>query len=304
MSVNRVDSLAAVVVGSTILTQVRRKSINPAIQLVLEQMGGATQPSFAGLLQQGPMLSFGTTEIARMLGISGVGTIDIPGTAASVASYWGKVAASKSYAAGSAHDRERILAGMLIPRRIGVRQGQAADFDVDVTPIWDGTNNPIILDTNQALPTGVISQMFHQGPISISGSAISGCLGATLNFGFQIGVEFGDGDTWPTFTYSLSNSPTLELSFPSRAAFNTLGLSGGALTSTGAILYLRSIERNKKAYSDASLQHIKIQIPDGCVYPGQGSAEVARRGEFAVTVAGTTDGSNAALAITTGVAIS
>jgi hypothetical protein len=302
MSVTRVDTLAAVTLGATTLTGVRRKSVDPAIQMMLERMGGANQASFAGLLQQDPGITYSCTDIARQIGVTGISTLDIPDGIASVISYWGKVANKKTYTAGSAHDRERVLAGMICPLRINAQQGRFAEMDMSVLPIYDGTNNPIILDTAQALPTGVVSQAFTLGPVSVNGTTVDGGLSATLNFGFQIERIAGDGDTWPTFVATLANDPTIELSTPNRALFNQLGLSGGAITAN-VVLYLRSIERNKKAYSNASTQHIKFTVVDGVAYPGQGSAEVARRGDFSATIVCTTDGTNAALQVATGSAI-
>lgn len=294
MSVTRVDTMAAVVMGATTLTGVRRKSVDPAIQIALEMMGGATQPSFGGLLQQDPGISFGITDIARMLTVTGVGTLDIPGSVASVVSYWANMENKKTVTAGAAHDRERILAGMIVPMRINARQGQFAEMDVSVLPIYDGTNNPIIFDTAQSLPTGVVSQAFTLGPVSVNGTAVNGGLSMVIDFGFSIERIAGDGDTWPTFVCTYANAPRIELATPNRALLNQLGLSGGNITAD-VVAYLRGMERNKKAYANASAQHIKFTAVDGVAHPGVGSAEVARRGEFAATIVTTTDGTNAAL---------
>jgi hypothetical protein len=293
--------MAAVVIGATTLTGVRRKSVDPAIQYMLETMGGATQPSFAGLLQQDPGITFSITDIARMLGVIGISTLDIPDGVASLDSYWGKVTNKKSYASGSVHDRERILSGMICPLRINAQQGQFAEYDISCLPVYDGTNAPIVFSSNNALPTGVVSQAFTLGPVSVNGTLYEN-LNATINFGFQIDRIAGDGDTWPTFVATLANAPSIELSHPNRAALGILGLSGLPITAN-VVAYLRSIERNKKAYSNASTQHIKFTIVDGVAHPGMGSAEVKRRGDFSTTIVATTDGTNAALQVATGQAI-
>lgn len=302
MSVTRVETMAAISIGATTLTGVRRKSVDPALQYMLEIMGGATQPSFAGLLQQEPGIAFATTEIARMLGIIGTGTLDIPGGVASVISYWSKMDNKKTHGVGSVHDRERILAGMIVPLRIVAPQGQFALFEFSVLPIYDGTNNPIILDTAQALPTGVISQAFTLGPVNVNGTPVDAGLSLMIDFGFNVERITGDGDTWPTFACSYSNAPRMELSTPNRALLNQLGLTGGNITAD-VVAYLRSIERHKKAYSNASLQHIKFTVVDGVVTPSAVSGEVARRGEAGAAVVCTTDGTNAALQIATSSAI-
>lgn len=302
MSVSRVDALAAITIGSTTLTQVKSKDIDPGIRLQLESMGGSVQPSFAGLLQQELAFAFTTTEIARMLGICGVNTVDIPGTATSVASYYAKLLNTKTYAGALSHDRDRILCGMILPTRITARQGQPAEMEVTVVPVYDGTNNPVIQDVNQTLPTGVVSEMFTLGPGSINGVAVNGGLNVSVMFNWNLDKEFGDGDTWMSWCASLGNSPHLELSTPNRVLFNQLGISGGAL-SQPAIFYLRSIQRNKVAYANASAQHIKMTMNDGCAYPGRWSGQVGRRGEQPCTIVGTYDGTNAALAIATAQAI-
>lgn len=308
MPVVQLHTLGAVVlVGSSSVTlrQVRSKSHDTGISVQREWAAGEIEPTFVYLSEANPMLTFETTEIARLLTRTGGDCLAIPdGTAlTSVDLYLTQIEKHKRRTAGTTHARERIVSGMLCPRRIVAREVGLATAECQIVADYDGVNDPVVHTDAVALLSGGVDEAFVLGPVKINGTLVESSVSIALDFGKGISAIRSDGEIYPTFAFETQRAPAIQIGSNSIEVQQLLHPLGVAQGVTDSIVYLRKVQKNGTRVADGVAEHIGLTLDDGIVVPMGNSARNNSPYEFNYLIVPSHDLVNATLLINPATAI-
>ena len=316
MSVGDVHTLYACNIAPTtvadaiFIDQVANQSIDPGIQEILSSGDGQVDPTHVATMQQAPRISFSTSKLATLLAeatsaflLNGL-KIDSDVTYDGAEFWFQKIAEGGTRTAGANHIKMTVNEGLLLPRAITAAQGGIASIGLDTIITYDGTNNPIVIATGQALEGAPsISELFTLGPVSLNGTTINGVQSVSIDPGLVEIVQFGDGQVWPTFVGIMQRQPLITLTTLDVAAFNTFGLSGTAQSATDSVVYLRKIAEGGTRVADDTAEHIKFSIDDGKIIPRAIAGANGAPQMMQLELRPTWDGTNAIIVIDTASAI-
>lgn len=307
MALSTKYTLAAVQAAGTLISGIKNQSINFGIQAVANQSDSSPSPRFIATLRQAPAVEFLTNDVAAALGVAGYAGLRLTsGTVLNM--FLQKVAAggTREAAASLVHEKITLTEGILIPTSLQAGLDDFATIGYRAHAIYDGTNAPLILTPNQALAgVGALAAGFVAGPVSINGTSIGGIQSISVDFGIQVMLDYADDaeGQWPAFASIGEIRPRLRIETKDLAAITALGLEGVAQTGTDSLVYLRGCENQEKRYANASAQHIKIAVDAGQAYLDQTAGPHNDAQVHTIVIDPVYDGTNAIIAITTGVAI-
>lgn len=306
MSISNLWMLGPVVTPGGQINQIKSYQPDPGIETLLECSDGQVDYNYAAVMMQSPKLSFETTAIARALALSGFAGLAI---AAATDFWFQKIAPGGTRTGGLTSFKMTGTKGILIPTSLECEDKQPARLNMDLVLISaDGLTAPIAVTLPGALGSTLpaitaADQMFVNGPISVNGTAVEGVKSTRVDFGFQLVVEHGSGEAYPTFVGIRKRQPRITF----RTTDVTLLAAGAFVAAQGAtdsVVYLRKMAQNGTRVPDATAEHIKFSIDDGMIYKttvGGGSEEEPQMSQ--VTIEPTWDGTNDVVALSTASAI-
>jgi hypothetical protein len=286
--------------------QITDFSISTAIQELLLGSDGAVDPTFVAVGEQRPRAAFTTSMLATVLakcGISGLAiAADVDEFGADM--FFKKVVEGGTRETGSNHLRLRIAKGLLVPRTLNAPHNGLATLGLELIATHDGTNNPIVIATSQALAgTAGVSEAFTAGPVYINGVQLEGVQNISIDFGITEMVLGSDGLVWPTYVAILDRKPVIRVRTIDALALNTFGLTGAAQGITDSLIYLRKISQGGTRVANATAEHIKVSVDEGLISVDTVRGSHPNQLESEVTIRPTYDDANAILAVTTASAI-
>ncbi|UCG33297.1 MAG: hypothetical protein JSU68_01450 [Phycisphaerales bacterium] len=194
-------SLYAVGIGTEgTIRQISAQGMDPAIQKALLSGDGSVEPTWASVIQQEPRATFTTTQIKTVLDLVWPYGYVIPTNSQPLDLWFRKRAAGSTFASGSDHVKCTINKGLLVPQVIRATQGQPATIDCEVVILWDGTNDPIVIEADQALDdlSPVVSEVYTLGPWWIDNVKYEDSIqDFTFDPGLRIETVKGGGKVWP-----------------------------------------------------------------------------------------------------------
>ena len=300
MGVDNKHSLFAAVVDSTTLGGISQENISLGTQALGEPRGGELYTRQQAVVAQAPRAGFSTDHVAAGLDLCGVAGISISALGSGLMLYLQKISKTGPVA-GSVHRKFTIVDGVMVPTSLSVSHGGNATLGFDAVATYDGSNDPLQIADDQALPTqSTVVQTFTLGPTTIGAVSLDNIRSLEVNFGLQVVAEGADGDIWPTEAAIVAIEPTITLRGidPKWLKAANIPLTGKATTHANTTIYLR--KRTATGFvADATAEHIKITA-DGLVYVDDAaSASGIDSAETSLILVPEYDGTNAPIVIDT-----
>lgn len=167
--------------SATVLDEMMSFRPRSGIRQALLSSDGMVDPTFLGVMSQEARMSFTSAKLATLLGLNTSAfliagkPITSDGTHAGLTLYLQKMLQGGTRDTGAVHKKLSCTLGMLLPRTLSAQQGAHAQLEVEVVPVFDGVNNPIVITDSVSLPTATtITELFTLGPVKVNGSAVEG----------------------------------------------------------------------------------------------------------------------------------
>ena len=276
----------------TIVWQTSEVRVNPGIERLV-QGAQSVDVAFAGAVRQVPMLTFDSPAIARMLGVIGWSGANID----QVDVYFRLLEHGGAVKAGEVHTRVRLYDTLSVLRRIRATQFQEATASFESIAVYDGTNLPLAIANNVALPayTAAHIEKFTVGPAEFHGTDVDNVQSIEVDTGITEEIVGKDGDVYARLAAVRERQPSVTVNTFDASALSTIGVGGAS--KDNAIFFLRALTNKGAPASDSAPSHVKITAVDSHV-------TIEDMGDMtAINCQPVWDGSNDALSFETAQAI-
>lgn len=254
---------SATIVGS--LTSVSAPIDNEVLK---EETAGSAFVDQISVVSQKPRIAFNSFDLPKLiskLAVSNftgfVATEDVgkPGIALYQALY-----SDHQLASGSTHRRLRFAKSHTRVNRISVAHRQDAQIECESVAIYDGSNDPVLIEGSQALPTLPASPgRWTIGSVNIGGNAISCNIQLDFDFGVSVDAFGCDDDIWDTEFHVQQTAPTVTITSldPTNFSDSKVILEGLVGTQANTIIVLKKRTPHHASYvDDATEEHIRINF--------------------------------------------
>ena len=264
---------------------------------------------FAAILAQAHRFSIVNSALATLLAeasgkyLTNALPIDSGGETPGAVMWYKKRADLGTFASGAAHIKCTVASGMILPRGLNVAVNSLATMSQDLVAIYDGTNEPVVTATGQAIAgTPGADEYFTLGPVYIDTTEVEDAQGFAITAGLAERLRFGSKyPTWPTYLGIAARQPSVTVNLLDVTWLNTLGLAGSGHEIT---LFLRKLENKAKTYADNTANHIKLVINEAHVSVDTISAQFSGEAEPGLVITPVQDSSdNDIIAVTIDTAI-
>jgi hypothetical protein len=276
-----VFDLYAVSVNGSLIGGVTEQSGSAGSEARGEATSGALYPVLMSLVGQRPGATL--TTLALKSAIDMLGLTGVPIGVAGAILYLQKREEGGTRASGSVHRKYQAASGIVVPRRLRCGHQQDATLEIEIVPIYDGTNAPIVVTDNVALPTQVPALdegRWTMGPVTLGNIPLPGKQAIELDFGIELDIEAADSDLYPTHVSVRSIHPVLTLQGITPAwvaASGAIPMTGQAAGHANSTVYLRKRANGGTFVAAATEEHIKFTVcglvaPDELFRVGRGAA--------------------------------
>lgn len=309
--VSRVHGIYGVELGKVspvLLEGITAQSLRTGSEVVGEPTSGDVYPRFISLRAQNPGGNFSTQSIALGLDEIGLVGLDIASLDTFLNLFAQKHAEGGTRSAGATHRKYTIHEGMITVDTINADHQGDAVLAYNITPSYDGTNNPIVEADAQSLPAFPITadqKRFTLGPVTLESVVIEQIKTLEVNFGIVIKVEGADSDIWPTHVSIEQIQPIITM-----RGIDTEWLKVGNIPFTGLFLtnantkfYLRKRALGGTFVADNVAEHIEFETQGMAVVEDIIDAAGNATGESNIIVTTNYDGTNVPLVIDTAAVI-
>lgn len=296
----------------TVIDQILSQNIDPGLTEMLESGDSSLDNGHVSASNQAPTIRFSTSAIAKALDATGVGGLVIAAeeTATSVDLYFRKRVLGSGFASGSEHLKMTVNLGVLVPVTVSGTHPDRAEIEYMLHVLYDGSNDPILLDKEQTLPdlSPAISNIHTIGPWWVNNTKLIGMRSLTVNFGLNVATKASDGDVWPTSGYIESRGAsmtgqTTDLEILDRT--DGVGILG--TVQTGGEFAIRAFLRKKvkggQVLIDATAEHIRFSVAVSRVSPQEFGGEHQGDATAGLLVTPTAPVGNDPIVYTKGVAV-
>jgi len=232
-----------------------------------EYSASDVMPLYTGSHSAAPQLRFKTPQIKKFLdhidvdsvcGDESSGNLDIMYRA-------GTNKGTRVATITTSHLRARMTSNAWIAlESISAKDGELAELDGRIQPVWDESNNPIIWTAGVAnAGTAAAGDLFGLGPIKLQGSFIEGVMGWDLNLNLEYEEIRGDGKGFPVYLAVKRARPVLSFDTTDRAVMATYGAAGTALS--GLSFFLRKKAISGINVANATEEHIEFTAQSGTI---------------------------------------
>ena len=294
----------AVKIDTTVLGGQTQGTVQTGTQTRGEAADGAVYPRTQSIVGQNPGASFTTLAIAAALDAVGPTGLAIVG--AGFSAYGQQHAEGGTRETGANHRQYLISKGIIVPTGISCDHQGDAQISYAVAAVYDGVNNPVIINDDVALPAiASDDQRFTIAKCTIAGVLLPDIRSWGLDFGIDVQVEGGNSDIWPTMSSIRSIRPVLTLRGIDIEWFKAanIPLVGKLATQANTTFYLRKRLSGGDFELDASAVHIKFNAA-GLVHidqPVDGNTNSPSEANLVLVT--NFDGTNAPVVINTASAI-
>lgn len=294
---------AAVVIGSITQTGL------PIDQEVLkDQTGGRFYPEQLTIASQKPRMTFNSFDLPKVIdafGLTGRLLQDAagkPGLALVQQKHL-----NGSVASGSVHRRLRFPRSHARINRLSVSHRQDAQVECEGVALWDGTNNPVMIEGTQALPTLPSSSgRWTIASVTVEDVVIECNIQLDIDFGVQVDVFGCDSDIFDTHFHINQIAPMINITSldPENFANAKARLIGLVGTQANSQIVLRKRTPSQASFvADATAEHIAINFA-GVILPNDvHSASANQKAQSTFRIETVWDGTNAPLVFDTTYAI-
>ncbi len=226
--------------GTLGLLDVQGHTLNPGSNVAKYMPGGAVDPAAHVLSNADPSITFTSRDLKTIFDdVSLSRGLEI--TAESTIRFQERDNAGTFLAgATETHEEFTVQAGFLYPTSISASQDDdGAVCELTLFPTWDGTNNPIIHNTGQAISevTPTFNRVFFLGPVLENSVAIGGVQSIQINPGITYTPKRFNGDPYARLGAITMVEPTISVTIAKIDARGDVNKFLRALTGT-LIAYL------------------------------------------------------------------
>ena len=277
-------------------------------EVVSAATGGRSYPEQISVVSQKPRFTFGTHDLPKVIdafGLTGRRVTDgvsKPGIALYQAKY-----NDSALASGSVHRRLRFCESYNMIRRLTCSHRQDATAECESIALWDGTNNPVVIEGSQALPTlPASSGRWTLGAVTIGGIDLTCNIQVDIDFGISLDVFGCNSDIWDTHLNVNEIKPMISITALTPDAFADAGVPLIGLVGAHAdtVIYLRKrLARQAGFVVDATEEHISITASGILLCNDAHNAQANQRAQATFQLHCDYDGTNAPLVFDTTAAI-
>lgn len=304
MSVNAAYSLYAAKIGSAFIDQMENQNYDAGIEAMLIQANGQVYNQFAAIGLAQPKLSFDTSNLfsvftAGMLGYQvGAGL-----TNTTAVFYWRQFQAQGGYKSGNFQESMTMHSGLILPRRLTANTGERAVIQMEVLPLFDGTNTPFVVVSGVALPAGspAIGHVHTAGPCILNGVKFSGIQNLTIDFGIKEMLLKSDGEGYNSFIGVPKVDPVIEFETYDLGAIAALGQSTNITSTT--TFFLTAVQSGGMRYDYSSTEHMSVGVTAGMIYVENAESRTGEVAKAKVKLQTIFDGTNLPITFNTATAI-
>ncbi|MDQ3288916.1 MAG: hypothetical protein M3Q42_11800 [Pseudomonadota bacterium] len=253
--------------GTLDLLQMQGFAANPQAQVSRRYVGGAVDPK-AHLLASGkPQVSFGTRDLATLLGTVNplLGLASAAG--GSTFRLQERDEGQGVFLTTATHETLSLAKSHLLVNSLSARQDDAegAIAQCVAHALYDGTNEPILHATGadfSLLTPPAFTSEFFMGPVYHNGVQVAGVTEHSVEFGTQFMPFATDGDIWPRKGYVARRAPVIKFSTLKVGQVAALSKSLRALSGTLAIYFWKAVDNAARVAVGSSL-HVKVSCATG-----------------------------------------
>ena len=307
--ISELHVLYAVKVGATLLGGVTGQSVGLKTELRKDSANGLPYTTHLAIASQEASGSFDTRSIAAALALCGALGVDISTLAGGLIFYDQKMLQGGTRALTLAHRSKTINAGILYPTKLTVTHGNSdAVLSYAALPIWNGTNNPIVLTEDITLPAGPTdAERFTLGPVTVGGVVYDQLHSLEIDFGAQVRGESADGEYWSRYARIDAFSPRIVLRGKKVKWFKDTGgvpMLGAVHTHANTSIFLRKRAAGGTFVADGTAQHVKFTAAGLATIDDPATYRDIGPGETTLALDLYYDGSNHPIVTNTATAIS
>lgn len=293
----------------TMLGGIKGQVIETQPEVRNDTSSGEVYPTHLALVAQNVRATFSSTDLATclaLIGITGLALTD--DNPLNLYAYAHALGGSRT--AGATHRSYTFNSGIVVPRRITADHQGDARIEYEVLPVYDGTNDPVVITDTVTPPTnGTDTARFAIGGAAIEGIAFSHFRSWELDFGLIVDQEGADSDIWPTFVSIQEAMPVfrfrgVDVEWLKAAAIPLTGLSG-IHANTKFFLRKRQQGSTNGYVANGTAQHISFTANGLAVVESafDGTADRNPPAEVSIAMPLKFDGTNAPVVVNTATAI-
>ena len=250
------------------LTQIDRWGIQPNTNRSTIIPGGAIDPAHIGVGSGQPSITFATRDFSALFASASISAgLSCAATSTFIAQKRTE-GGTFDNTSGSTHLTLTCAKGFYYPTQITASQDDNDGAVVEGTfvPLWDGTNDPIALNADQAINSfsaPAFSSRYFLGPVYHAGAEVAGVTSITVDPGIRYEAKAFSGDPFPTHGAIYSREPSLSFTVVDVDAADSLTALFGSAISTGLIFYLQKGVASGTRVAVGTSQHVKITAASG-----------------------------------------
>lgn len=269
--------------GSSKLVQgIKSQTYSPNVEALIEGHSGRYEPLFGAVMNVKPMISFTTTDIATIVGITGMFYKKLN----SALLYFQKVDCMGTRAAGSTHIELELGVTLAVVRRISVSNGAIIEAEIELYPgSTDGLTSPVTVTNNKAL-TGAVTAVdyFTCGPAELDEYVVP-VLDWSYDSGVNVVHDTHSGLVYPDCIFVDTVTPEVTLNSPSIGSLIPFPECGSGLET--CVLYGRRMSKECGRSSDND--NFALTLNDALVYTESANAAHEGTGSSSLKLNGLVD---------------
>lgn len=243
--------------------QVDQVDVQSGIEL-LEAMGaGSVDPLLIATAFAENKVSLTCRDVATILGgISAtVGLSYLSATA-----QWQKRLGGGVYTSGSNHITMTSTGGLIYPKEITAKQDdkEGASITLEMCPVWDGTNLPLVVNSTQAMAGSAAANSVHAlGPVIFEGAQLGGVQSVSVKTGIEVKFLRQDGELYPRIVCIVKRKPMIEIELINVPFASTLSVGLTTAISTGITCYMQKVVPGGGRVAVGTAEHISFSTIAG-----------------------------------------
>ncbi|MES2793213.1 MAG: hypothetical protein V4719_26625 [Planctomycetota bacterium] len=170
------------------------------------------------------------------------------------------------YAGAGAHMTLTSTLGFLYIEEFGAKQDdkEGADISCTYVPLFDGTNLPLVVNTNQSLTGAAAANSVHaMSKVIFENSQLEGVQSFRVKSGLEVEIKRADGELYPRICVIKKRAPTIEVECLNLGIISTLTLGGTYPITNGLAAYLQRVVAGGGRYAANTNNHISARATAG-----------------------------------------
>jgi len=281
----------------SVLYPVETLSVAPGITEMLNGGGASTSATIAALMDNKPIITFGTPALA--VALAKFGQMFAIESGKFFTLYYGQRETGGTFVAGSTVITLTINEGAIFLKSVSASQGQHAIATYDIYATYDGTLLPIVYLLAAAPTDAILSEKFTLGPVKIT--TAQEVQGVTIDMNQTVMNSGHSGSPYALIAAVTSFEPTVTIQTFDAALIGTLTTIGKVIEAT--TIYFRKFDPALGRAADATATNISFVISDAFAFWGGLSGDRRADADMQITLRPYYDGTNAVFEIDTATAI-